>query len=851
MKIISLYKKAVAIALVVMLASGVLPFAVFAEDTEDTSEKIVEITYDSFPDRNVYSNAVSFDINKDGWLSQREIDSAETLWLGMTVKDCTGIEYFTELKELRVSSARDLEKIDVSKNTKLETLIIGLTKIAEIDLSHNTALSYLSLSNNNLTSLDLSNNTALEYLDCSGNQISDLVIDKCLNLKKIDCSKNNISGSYDLRNMTELESVRFTENGNVRISVNGLKRLEYIGLGDTGLSSLRIADCPNLKEIYCPDNKLTSLSIENCPIITRLELKNNFLESLDGVKTYTVEYLNVENNKLTSLDTSQFSNLFFLFCNDNDISSLNFDNNGYLSDVECKNNKLTSLKIIDKNRELKNVICSNNPIETLELSGGRLNNVVCENAKLSSIEKIEAPNLLSLNVNNNRFTYIDISAYPNLIDLFCNDNQITKIDVSKNGDNCKKFWRLYCENNNLTAIDAENNEHLSYTYSTDNYCIHARGNSFKIEPDENGRYDLSKLTEVSGFDVSRTSNWVGGTVDGNILTVAPGAKEVTYTYLMKEKNINGDPVAETFTLLLPKNECKHAHTSVVGAKAATCKNKGYTGNTVCNDCKEIIASGTEIAVNPNNHKGKTSVINKKNATCTAKGYTGDTKCSDCGAVLKKGAYIAAKGHSFKTVVTKATLTKNGSTITKCTTCQAVKAKSTIAKIASVKLSKTSFTYNGKTQKPTVTVKDSKGNKLKNGTDYTVKYSSGCKNVGQYSVTITFKGNYAGTKTLTFKIVPKGTSISKLTAGKKQFTAKWSAQTAQTTGYELQYSTKSSMSGAKTVTVGKNKTTSAKVKKLKGKKKYYARVRTYKLVKINGKNVKLYSSWSKVKSVKTK
>ena len=60
-----------------------------------------------------------------------------------------------------------------------------------------------------------------------------------------------------------------------------------------------------------------------------------------------------------------------------------------------------------------------------------------------------------------------------------------------------------------------------------------------------------------------------------------------------------------------------------------------------------------------------------------------------------------------------------------------------------------------------------------------------------------------------------------------------------------------MSGAKTVTVGKNKTTSAKVKKLKGKKKYYVRVRTYKLVKINGKNVKLYSSWSKVKSVKTK
>ena len=169
----------------------------------------------------------------------------------------------------------------------------------------------------------------------------------------------------------------------------------------------------------------------------------------------------------------------------------------------------------------------------------------------------------------------------------------------------------------------------------------------------------------------------------------------------------------------------------------------------------------------------------------------------------------------------------------------------------VSLSKTTFTYNGKVQRTSVVVKDRTGKVLKNGTDYTVKYSSGCKNVGQYTVTVTFKGKYSGTKTLTFKIVPKGTSVSKLTAGKKQFTAKWSAQTAQTTGYELQYSTSSSMSGAKKVSIGKNKTTSSTVKKLKGKKKYYVRVRTYKTVKVNSKNVKIYSAWSKTRNVKTK
>ena len=71
------------------------------------------------------------------------------------------------------------------------------------------------------------------------------------------------------------------------------------------------------------------------------------------------------------------------------------------------------------------------------------------------------------------------------------------------------------------------------------------------------------------------------------------------------------------------------------------------------------------------------------------------------------------------------------------------------------------------------------------------------------------------------------------------------------GYQVQYSTdKKFKKNTKTVTIKKNKT-STTVKKLKANKKYYVRVRTYKNVKVNGKTKKVYSSWSKVKSVKTK
>lgn len=57
----------------------------------------------------------------------------------------------------------------------------------------------------------------------------------------------------------------------------------------------------------------------------------------------------------------------------------------------------------------------------------------------------------------------------------------------------------------------------------------------------------------------------------------------------------------------------------------------------------------------------------------------------------------------------------------------------IPKASNIKLSKTAYTYNGKVQRPGVTVKNSKGKALKNGTDYKISYPKGMKNVGKYTV----------------------------------------------------------------------------------------------------------------------
>jgi surface protein len=166
----------------------------------------------------------------------------------------------------------------------------------------------------------------------------------------------------------------------------------------------------------------------------------------------------------------------------------------------------------------------------------------------------------------------------------------------------------------------------------------------------------------------------------------------------------------------------------------------------------------------------------------------------------------------------------------------------------IRLSATSYTYTGKAQKPTVTVKDSKGNEI-SSKYYTVSYKNN-KKVGTATVTITFKDKYAGTIKETYEIVPKATTISKLTSLKtKAFTIKWKKQATQTTGYEIQYSTSSKFTTktTKTVTVKSAKTTSKTISKLSVRKKYYVRIRTYKAV--NG--TKYYSSWSMTLSVKTK
>ena len=155
----------------------------------------------------------------------------------------------------------------------------------------------------------------------------------------------------------------------------------------------------------------------------------------------------------------------------------------------------------------------------------------------------------------------------------------------------------------------------------------------------------------------------------------------------------------------------------------------------------------------------------------------------------------------------------------------------------------SVSFTGSNITPSVTVKVA-GRSLTNGTDYTVSYSNN-KNVGKATVKITGKGNYSGSLSAKFNIVPAKQQIQKLETKYKGFYIDW-AQKGSATGYDVEYSVKANMSGAVSNHLTANKPDTLTVSGLAGDKTYYVRVRSY--TNVNGKVY--YGAWSDVKSIKT-
>lgn len=215
-----------------------------------------------------------------------------------------------------------------------------------------------------------------------------------------------------------------------------------------------------------------------------------------------VTEISITNTDCTDLTgIAYFANLTTLECQHNGLKELNLEYNKNLTDLNCSYNQLTTLDV-SKNAKLSALRCYNNGMVELNLG--------------------DITQLTVLQCEDNNLTELDVSKNPDLEELQCRENKLRRLVIG----NKYKLTGLYLRGNQLTSLD------LSTT--RDIWNLDDIWQRYAIDVNEDGTFDLSSLPE--GFDASKTSGWVDGTRNGNILKVySHGVRYLyntgsTYTY---------------------------------------------------------------------------------------------------------------------------------------------------------------------------------------------------------------------------------------------------------------------------------------------------------------------------------
>ena len=266
---------------------------------------------------------------------------------------------------------------------------------------------------------------------------------------------------------------------------------------------------------YCPTMK----GIEYFPELVTLKCSNTHMRSLDVSKNLKLETLWCNWNNLEQLDVSKNKALKDLRCGDNYLTTLNVSQNEALEWLSTNDmrSKLNSLDV-SYNKALKHLQCTKNGLTSLDVSSNEaLEQLVCDRNPLTELDVSKNDKLTSLSCTGCGLTSLKFGSAVSSME--CDENQLTELDISQN----TRWTYLRCNDNKLTSLSF--NEKVVMPPVAD---INTYNNHYQIAVDADGIYDLSQLP--GGIDVSKTSDWTNGELNGTKLKVTPGSTTVTYKY---------------------------------------------------------------------------------------------------------------------------------------------------------------------------------------------------------------------------------------------------------------------------------------------------------------------------------
>ena len=803
----------------------------------------------------------------DELANSRGVDS-DTL----TISSLEGIECFSNLKVLRCNDIGELDSLDVSALTSLETLNCSDDGLTSLDLSANTELRVLHCCSNEFTSLDFTANTKLEFLHCYANlELESLNVSGLANLEELRCDGCKIN-SLDLTTNTSLYKLN--------CSYNHIAKIDLSSTAATSLTNYHLGNQTISLELTYSDGKITAPIDLDADSVYATSLDSDGTAYADGA-FFTTEYSNIKDGFTYDYSTGKSG------CAEMKVSVSVYHTHTYaVTASDFENKKLTiNCQICGGDEHILDAELATVTDEPSCTAAGKTTKTLTAQFDGKTYTDVDETEIPALNHD-----YVPVVTPPT-----CTEQGYTTYTCSRCDDS---YVTDYTDALNHTAGETVIENEVPATCTADGsydevvYCTTCNEElSRETKTVEKLGHDLGEWT------VTAPAVPVTCMTDGKAAIETCYCSRCDYYETRGGETIsapghkNGEPVKEnevaatctadgSYDEVVYCTVCtqeisrdtktveKLGHdlggwTVTTPAVPATCTTDGKAAIETCHcsrcDYYETRGGETIAALN---HNYKAVAVAP---TCTAKGYTKHT-CTRCGDSYTDSE-TAALGHKWNSgvVTVDPTTTSEGKKKFTCTLCNAVRYE-TIPKLKVSEVTpnekeadsaKVNKTIKKPTQIHTISLNKKKQfyiyfNAVKGAQNYRIMYrkvgDKGWKKSwtkGKTEFTIknlkanglyefkfaayrkNAKGKWerGGYSTTSYRYYYKAV-ITKTKVAKNTVTVNWK-RNKNANYYTVEYATNREMKNSKKVNISPNSKTSYKIKGLKKEKKYFIRIRAVK------------------------